>query len=47
MGDMIEVLAGVCARLAGRRGVRNRALCAVTCARKPPGHADTADGEGR
>jgi len=38
--DMIEVLTGFCARLYGRRGARNRALRAVTCARKPPGQAD-------
>ena len=40
VGDMIEVLTSFCARLYGRRGARNRALRAVTCARKPPGHAD-------
>jgi putative resolvase len=40
--DMIEVLTGFCARLYGRRGARNRALRALTCARKPPGHADAA-----
>ena len=33
--DMIEVLTSFCARLYGRRGARNRALRAVTCARKP------------
>jgi putative resolvase len=38
--DMVEVLTSFCARLYGRRGARNRALRAVTCARKPPGHAD-------
>jgi putative resolvase len=37
MGDMIEVLTGLCARLYGRRGARNRALRAVTCAKRPPG----------
>jgi len=37
MGDMIEVLTGFCARLYGRRGARNRALRAVTCAKRPPG----------
>ena len=37
--DMIEVLTGFCARLYGRRGARNRALRAVTCAKKPPDHA--------
>lgn len=43
--DMIEVLSSFCARLYGRRGARNRALRAVTCARKPPGpgHADPSD----
>jgi putative resolvase len=40
--DMIEVLTGFCARLYGRRGARNRALRALTCARKQPGHADAA-----
>src|SRR5215216_7885396 len=34
--DMIEVLTSFCARLYGRRGARNRALRAVTCAKKPP-----------
>jgi putative resolvase len=34
--DMIEVLTGFCARLYGRRGARNRAMRAVTCARRPP-----------
>ena len=41
--DMIEVLTSFCARLYGRRGARNRALRAVTCAKKPPGHADPTD----
>jgi putative resolvase len=36
MGDMIEVLTGFCARLYGRRDARNRALRAVTCAKRPP-----------
>jgi putative resolvase len=40
VGDMIEVLTGFCARLYGRRGARNRALRAVTCAKKPPDQAD-------
>jgi putative resolvase len=40
VGDMIEVLTSFCARLYGRRGARNRALRAVTCARKPAGQAD-------
>jgi putative resolvase len=46
VGDMIEVLTSFCARLYGRRGARNRALRAVTCAKQPPGHA-AADGEQR
>jgi putative resolvase len=36
MRDMIEVLTGFCARLHGRRGARNRAMRAVTCAKRPP-----------
>jgi putative resolvase len=44
--DMIDVLSSFCARLYGRRGARNRALRAVTCARKPPGHVDPSDTEG-
>ena len=40
--DMIEVLTSFCARLYGRRGARNRALRAVTCAKKPPGRAGPA-----
>src|SRR5215218_3663281 len=43
VGDMIEVLTSFCARLYGRRGARNRALRAVTCARKPPGRAVPSD----
>jgi putative resolvase len=43
VGDMVEVLTGFCARLYGRRGARNRALRAVTCAKQPPGHADPSD----
>ncbi len=35
--DMIEVLTSMCARLYGRRGARNRALPAVTCAKAEPG----------
>ncbi len=31
--DMIEVLTGMCARLYGRRGARNRAMRAVTAAK--------------
>jgi putative resolvase len=45
--DMIEVLTSFCARLYGRRGARNRALRAVTCARKPPGHAVPSDTDTR
>jgi putative resolvase len=40
--DMIEVLTSFCARLYGRRGARNRALSAVTRAKKPPGQAGPA-----
>jgi putative resolvase len=47
VGDMVEVLTSFCARLYGRRGARNRALRAVTCAKKPPGHADPADTDTR
>lgn len=32
--DMIEVLTSMCARLYGRRGARNRALRAVTAAKR-------------
>lgn len=35
--DMIEVLTGMCARLYGRRGARNRAMRAVTEATREPG----------
>ncbi|CCK58961.1 IS607-like element IS1535 family transposase [Mycobacterium canetti] len=35
--DMIEVLTGMCARLYGRRGARNRAMRAVTAAKREPG----------
>jgi putative resolvase len=42
VGDMIEVLTSFCARLYGRRGARNRALRAVTCAKKPPAQAGPA-----
>jgi putative resolvase len=38
--DMIDVLTSFCARLYGRRGARNRAMRAVTCAKQPP-RADT------
>jgi putative resolvase len=45
--DMVEVLTSFCARLYGRRGARNRALRAVTCARKPPGRAVPSDPDTR
>jgi putative resolvase len=45
--DVIEVLTSFCARLYGRRGARNRALRAVTCAKKPPGHAVPSDTDTR
>jgi len=35
--DMIEVLTSMCARLYGRRGARNRAMRALTVARREPG----------
>jgi putative resolvase len=44
--DLIDVLTSFCARLYGRRGARNRALRAVTCARRPPGHATGGPGGG-
>jgi putative resolvase len=44
--DMIDVLTSFCARLYGRRGARNRALRAVTCAKQPSGHADSTDTNG-
>ena len=37
--DMIEVLTSVCARLHGRRGARNRAMRAVTAARREEAEA--------
>lgn len=36
VGEVIEVLTGMCARLSGRRGARNRALRAVTAAKQQP-----------
>jgi putative resolvase len=45
--DMIDVLTSFCARLYGRRGARNRALRALTCARKPPGQGHPIDGGDR
>ncbi len=44
--DMVEVLTSFCARLYGRHGARNRALRALTCARRPPGHAAATDPAG-
>jgi putative resolvase len=37
--DMIEVLTGMCARLYGRRGARNRAMRAITATKREPGEA--------
>ena len=37
--DMIEVLTSMCARLYGRRGARNRAMRALTAAKREPGAA--------
>jgi putative resolvase len=37
--DMIEVLTGMCARLYGRRGARNRAMRALTAVKREPGQA--------
>jgi putative resolvase len=46
--DVVEVLTGFCARLYGRRGARNRAMRAVTCAKQPPGaSADHASRGGK
>jgi putative resolvase len=39
VGDMIEVLTSMCTRLYGRRGARNRAMRALTAARREPGEA--------
>jgi putative resolvase len=41
--DMVEVLTSFCARLDGRRGARNRALRAVTCAKRAPGSPPDAE----
>ncbi len=38
--DMIEILTSMCARLYGRRGARNRAMRAVTAARRETAEAD-------
>jgi putative resolvase len=37
--DMIEVLMWLCARLSGRRGAWNRAMCVLTAAKRGPGEA--------
>lgn len=37
VGDMIEVCTGMCARLYGRRGARNRAMRGVTATKQKPG----------
>jgi putative resolvase len=37
--DMIEVLTSMCARLYGRRGARNRAMRALSAAKREPGAA--------
>ena len=37
--DMIEVLTSMCASLDGRRGARNRAMRALTAAKRDPGEA--------
>lgn len=37
--DMIEVLTSMCAGLYGRRGARNRAMRALTAAKREPGQA--------
>jgi putative resolvase len=42
--DMIEVLTSMCARLYGRRGARDRAMRAVTCAKQEP--VSAVDDEG-
>ena len=39
VGDMIEVLRPMCARLYGRGGARNRAMRAVTATKREPGAA--------
>jgi len=44
--DMIDVLTSFCARLYGRRGARNRAMRAVTCAKRPPKPAGGHDKDG-
>jgi putative resolvase len=39
VGDVIEVGMSMCARLSGRRGARNRAMRALTAARRESGGA--------
>jgi putative resolvase len=39
VGDMIEVVTSMCARLYGRRGARNRAMRAVTATKHASGAA--------
>ena len=49
VGDMVEVLTSLCARVYGRRSARNRALKAVRCAQRdvgPAGLAGAARGDG-
>jgi putative resolvase len=46
VADMIEVLTSFCARLYGRRGARNRAVRAVTCARTPSGRPEGGGAHG-
>jgi putative resolvase len=46
VSDLVEVLTSFCARLYGRRGARNRALRAVTCAKQLPGHRDGGGEQG-
>ena len=40
VGDMIEVLTSMCARLYGRGGARNRAMRAVTATKREPVRPD-------
>jgi putative resolvase len=44
--DMVDVLTSFCGRLHGRRGARNRALRAITCAKRPPGAGSGPAGSG-
>lgn len=43
--DMMDVLTSFCARLHGRRGTRNRARSAVTCAKQLPGAGPAGSGQ--